>query len=186
MPKKIPGSKSPDSKTPDSPPTYQLKITLTRIKPLIWRRILVSGDINLYKLHKIIQVAMGWLDYHLHTFTVGDIVYALPSPDDPWPMNTKNERRARLIRVAPVEKIRLEYVYDLGDYWVHDILVEKIYSSEDTLGHPICIKGKRSAPPEDVGGIGGYEEFLKIFRNPRHPDHEDMKLWAGEPEFPIF
>jgi hypothetical protein len=165
---------------PEYPPVCQLKITLTGVKPLIWRRILVRGDANLYKLHKIIQIAMGWWDYHLHLFAVDDVIYAVPSPDEPWLMKTKNEKRVRLIQVAPYDKARLEYEYDLGDSWKHDILMEKISHPKEGLEHPICIKGKRSAPPEDCGGVSGYEEFLKAFRNPRHPDHESMLSWAGK------
>jgi len=72
-------------------PIYQLKVTLEDIKPPIWRRIQVSGDVTLFKLHKILQAAMEWEDYHLHQFMVGEVHYAIPSPDDPWPMETKNE-----------------------------------------------------------------------------------------------
>ena len=160
------------------PVIYQLKITLDGIKPPIWRRIQVRGDISLFKLHKIIQVAMGWEDYHLHQFIVGEDYYAIPSPEDPWPMETKNEKRSKLIKVAPAEKAKFVYEYDLGDSWYHEILVEKI-SPGGEQEHPICLAGKRSRPPEDCGGIGGYYEFLEAIRDPKHPDHEDMLTWAG-------
>jgi hypothetical protein len=160
-------------------PVYQLKVTLDGIKPPIWRRILVRGDFSLFKLHKIIQVAMGWEDYHLHQFMVGKDYYAIPSPEDPSPMETKNEKRAKLFQVVPVEKARFIYEYDLGDSWYHVILVEKILHPEGEQEHPVCLAGKRSIPPEDCGGISGYYEFLKAIRDPKHPDHEDMLTWAG-------
>jgi hypothetical protein len=166
-------------KIPEYPPVYQLKITLDGIKPLIWRRILVSGDVKLYKLHKILQAVMGWENYHLHLFTVDDVIYAYPSPDDPWPMETKNERRARLSDVVPDEKTKFDYEYDLGDSWHHIVLVEKILYSEEGLERPVCLEGKRCAPPEDCGGKSGYRTFLKAISDPNHPDHEWLLEWAG-------
>lgn len=169
----------PAKEIPESIPVYQLKVTLHDIRPPIWRRIQVSGNITLLKLHKILQVLMGWADYHLHLFTVGDVIFAVPSPDDPWPMETRNEKRARLYQVAPVEQFKFDYEYDLGDSWHHEILVEKIFHPENELRHAVCIKGKRSAPPEDCGGIGGYCYFLKAIQDPKHPDHERLLEWAG-------
>ena len=160
-------------------PIYQLKVTLEDIKPPIWRRIQVRGDVTLFKLYKILQAAMEWEDYHLHQFIVGEDYYAIPSPEDPWPMETKNEKRAKLFQVAPVEKARFIYEYDFGDSWRHKILVEKILPPERDLEHPICLAGKRSRPPEDCGGIGGYYEFLEAISDPKHPEHEDMLDWAG-------
>jgi hypothetical protein len=166
-------------KIPERPQVYQLKVTMKGIKPLIWRRILVSGDINLYKLHKVLQVIMGWENYHLHIFELDGITYAIPSPEDPWPMETKNEKRARLNDVLPEEQDRMEYVYDLGDNWHHAIVVEKILSSDEGLERPVCLDGKRSAPPEDCGGVGGYEDFCKAIINPRHPEHDYLLKWVG-------
>jgi Plasmid pRiA4b ORF-3-like protein len=160
-------------------PIYQLKVTLDGIKPPIWRRIQVSGDISLFKLHKIIQAAMGWEDYHLHQFMVGEDHYTIPSPEDPWPMETKNEKQAKLFLVVPIKKTRFIYEYDFGDSWYHIILVEKILHPEERQKHPVCLAGKRSGPPEDCGGIGGYYEFLEAIGNPKHPSHEDMLEWAG-------
>jgi len=166
-------------KEPEPVPIYLLKVTLDGIKPPIWRRIQVRGDASLFKLHKIIQASMGWEDYHLHQFIVGEDYYASPSPDDPWLMETKNEKRAKLFKIAPAEKARFVYEYDLGDSWCHDIFVEKIFHPDEELKHPICLAGRRSRPPEDCGGIGGYDEFLEAIRDPKHPDHEDMLTWAG-------
>ncbi len=163
-------------------PVYRLKVTLDGIRPPIWRRIQVREDVTLFKLHKILQAVMGWEDYHLHQFIVGDEYYTIPSPDDPWPMETKNEKRARLFQVVCAEKDRFIYEYDFGDSWYHNILVEKIFRPEEELKHPVCLVGRRATPPEDCGGIGGYDEFLKAVLDPKHPDHEDMLDWA-EGEF---
>lgn len=163
---------------PDS--VYQLKVTLDGIRPPIWRRIQVRGSTTLYKLHKILQVVIGWEDYHLHQFIVGEVHYIIPPKEDLWDMEVKNEKRARLSQVAPAEKARFLYEYDFGDSWHHDILVEKILYPEVELEHPVCIKGKLSGPPEDCGGIYGYGELLEAIRDPEHPDHQDMLDWVGE------
>jgi hypothetical protein len=146
-------------KEPEPVPVYQLKVTLDGIKPLIWRRIQVRGDVSLFKLHKIIQAAMGWEDYHLHQFMVGEDYYAIPSPEDPWPMGTKNEKRAKLFQVAPAEKARFIYEYDFGDSWYHDILVENILYPEGEQEHPVCLASAQDRPRTAAGGDFDPERF---------------------------
>jgi len=160
---------------------YQLKITLRGIRPPIWRRVQVPGDISLGKLHRIIQAVMGWDDYHLHQFEVDRTYYGPPSPKDEfWGFEMKNEHLARLNRIAPREKDKFTYEYDFGDSWKHEILVEKILPPEEGVRYPRCIKGRRACPPEDCGGIWGYENLLEILRDPNHPEHESMLEWSGE------
>jgi hypothetical protein len=159
-------------------PIYQLKITLKGSKPPIWRRVLVVSDIPLSKLHRIIQAAMGWWDSHLHQFIVGDTYYGVPYPDD-W-HEVKDERRAKLNQVAPAEKSRLIYEYDFGDDWLHAVQVEKILPPDTAQKLPVCIKGKRACPPEDVGGVWGYDTFLEALNDTEHPEHEMYKEWIGD------
>jgi hypothetical protein len=159
---------------------YQLKVTLKHSKPPIWRRIQVPGDINLGKLHHILQVVMGWEDYHLHQFIVGGEYYGEPHPDyEVWGPEMRDERRVKLYQIAPDEGSRLLYEYDFGDSWEHDLLVEKILPPEPGVDYPRCLKGKRAGPPEDVGGVWGYDSFLEAMRDPDHPDHEDLLEWVG-------
>lgn len=167
----------PGSTTPASPAIYQLKVTLYDSKPPIWRRIQVPADITLSRLHNILQVVMGWTDSHLHQFIVGEIYYGLPHPD--WDFEVKDERRAKLYKIAPQEKAKFTYEYDFGDDWLHTILVEKILTPEEGRQYPVCIKGKRACPPEDCGGVWGYESFLEAIRDPNHPEHDEMLEWIG-------
>ncbi|MDI9617147.1 MAG: plasmid pRiA4b ORF-3 family protein [Methanothrix sp.] len=162
-------------------PIYQLKITLDEIRPPVWRRVVVRGDITLLKLHKVIQAVMPWDDYHLHQFIVGDTCYSIPLPDDPLPSDVKNEARIRLSKIAPAEKIKFVYEYDFGDSWFHEILVEKILPPDPSLKHPVCLAGARSSPPEDCGGVSSYFEFLEAITDPNHPEHERMLDWVGRP-----
>ncbi len=165
---------------PASHMIYQLKVTLQDSKPPIWRRIQVPADITLSKLHHILQTVMGWSDSHLHQFIVGDTFYGIPDPDSAMDMDTENEGRAKLNQIAPAEKSKFDYEYDFGDSWEHRILVEKILPAEEGAQYPLCLNGKRACPPEDVGGVGGYDEFLEAIQDADHPDHEEMLEWADE------
>ena len=156
---------------------YQLKVTLQGSKPPIWRRLLVPGNFNLYQLHRVIQEGMGWYDSHLHQFSIYGEEYGTPDPDD-W-VEVKDERRHKLERVAPPGG-KFKYVYDFGDNWDHVVAVEKILPPEPDESYPLCIKGKRACPPEDVGGLWGYAEFLEAINNPEHEQHDMFVEWIGE------
>jgi hypothetical protein len=163
---------------PSAAPIYQLKVTLKDSKPPIWRRILVPADVNLAKLHQILQAAMGWLGGHLHQFIVGGVYYGEPHPD--FGDEIENERRVKLSQAASEVKDRFIYEYDFGDSWEHQIVVEKILPAELGVRYPICIAGKRACPPEDCGGVWGYESLLEAISDPKNPEHEEMLEWVGE------
>ena len=155
---------------------YQLKITLLHCNPPIWRSVLVPDSITLYKLHQIIQLAMGWTNSHLHQFIIENGYYGIPGPDDVLPVI--DERRFRLSHITTVENYKFFYEYDFGDGWEHEILVEKIQPPETGIRYPLCIKGKRACPPEDIGGVWGYEEFLNAINDPNHEKHDDYLEWC--------
>lgn len=156
---------------------YQLKITLKDIRPPIWRRVLVP-DCSLDEVHEIIQVAMGWENYHLYDFEVGGERYTDPRGMDDLDM--EDASRARLSGIIPKEKFKFSYTYDFGDDWKHEVLVEKILLLEAGQKYPVCVDGKRACPPEDVGGPWGYEEFVDAIRDPQHEQHEEYLEWVGE------
>ena len=168
----------PRPKTAATPTqVYQIKVTLEGAKPPIWRRLLVSSDASLADLHDIIQVAMGWTDSHMHAFVINGESYGRTGPyalDD-----ALDELRFTLNQVAPREKAKFRYEYDFGDDWRHTILVEKILPPDPKAHSPSCVKGARNCPPEDCGGVYGYEEFLDAVADPKHPEHDDMIDWAG-------
>jgi hypothetical protein len=158
---------------------YQIRVDLRETKPPIWRWLLVLDSTNLFKLHQIIQVAMGWTDSHLHQFIIGGNGYSIPNPYTMRPV--LGESRFQLKHVAPLEKDKFFYEYDFGDSWYHQILVEKISQPDPDVKYPICIKGKRACPPEDVGGTRGYEDFLEAMDDPDHEDHHGfMEWWGGQ------
>ncbi len=156
---------------------YQLKLTLKESKPPIWRRILVPADTKLNQLHLVFQVVMGWENYHLHHFVVGQTFFGEPSSEDFY--EVKNEKKSTLRQIAAGEGAKFIYEYDFGDSWQHQVLVEKILPPEEGARYPRCIKGKRACPPEDVGGVWGYDDFLEAIGDPGHPEHEGMLEWVG-------
>ena len=158
---------------------YQIKVTLDDTHPPIWRRILVPAHTTLLKLHDILQIVMGWEDYHLHMFTIEGSIYGDPADDEYGDFGTIDEANYKLNRVIYQEGQRLSYEYDFGDSWDHTLLVEKILLPQEGIRYPLCLKGKRACPPEDVGGVWGYENFLEAIRNPDHDEHEEYLTWVG-------
>ncbi|HEX4135389.1 MAG TPA: plasmid pRiA4b ORF-3 family protein [Bryobacteraceae bacterium] len=159
---------------------YQIRIALQEIQPSIWRRIQVGEDITLAQLHTILQIVMNWGDYHLHEFTVGRHVYSVPDPDDDmYERKVIDERKERLCDVVPRVGTQFLYLYDFGDSWHHDLLLEAIIMPDSTLQYPRCVAGERQTPPEDVGGIPGYEDYLEAIADPDHEEHENMLRWRG-------
>ena len=162
----------------DRIPVYQIKVTLDETEPPVWRRIVVPADTRLAELHRILQVVMGWYNYHLHQFIVGDKHYGVPDPEYGFEM--RDERRVRLGRIVGGEGFSFKYVYDFGDNWVHTLFVERTMMV-DPWGErlPMCIDGSRACPPEDVGGVGGYADFLEAIADPEHEEHDEYVVWSG-------
>lgn len=158
---------------------YQIKVTLNDSKPPIWRRVLVEDTTTLGKLHTILQTAMGWTNSHLHHFIINDDFYGEPDEDEFSDIETKNEKRFRLNQFVTRKGFKFVYEYDFGDSWEHTILVEAILPAEKGTQYPVCIAGKRACPPEDVGGVWSYEDFLKVIANPKDPQYEEMMEWLG-------
>jgi hypothetical protein len=156
---------------------YQIKATLEGSDPPIWRRMQVPGDISLRKLHKILQVVMGWETAHLHEFIIGREHFGEPDPEYGFEM--QDDRKTRLYQAAPQLRDRIVYVYDFGDGWRHELTVEKIDLPKPGAVYPILLEGERACPPEDCGGIGGYADFLKAIRDSDHPEHERLLTWIG-------
>jgi hypothetical protein len=153
---------------------YQVKVTLHGAKPPIWRRLRLPASTTLAQLHQVIQVAFGWEDAHLHAFEAGGRRYSRPDFES-WD-EAADEGKARLLDVASRPGVRLRYIYDFGDSWRHDLLVEAI-RAPDGVGHAVCLTGRRAGPPEDCGGVWGYADLCDILADPNHPDHAERLEW---------
>jgi len=158
-------------------PLYQLKVTLVDSEPVIWRRFQVTKETTLGKLHDILQIVMGWDDAHLHEFRIGELRFGEPEPDEDY--EVIEESGVKLSQIAPSDPITFEYLYDFGDGWEHEVSIECGVDKKARVRYPTCIEGARACPPEDVGAIPGYEDFLKAIRNKRHPEHKEMLAWIG-------
>ena len=164
-----------------TPEIYQLKVTIRHSMPKIWRRVLVSSDTNLGKLHRILQVLFSWDDYHMHQFTAAGRRYADPmfQLDD-----VRDERRVKLGQIVTGPKFKILYEYDFGDSWEIEIIVEKVLPFDDKQPLPLVVKGERAGPMEDSGGIWGYQELVEILSDPNHPEYAERMEWIYGDEEP--
>lgn len=160
---------------------YQVKVRLTGISPPIWRRFLVADETTLGILHHILQIVMGWDDYHVHRFVIGETEYGAPGF---MSAGMKNENMARLDKVVTGPGMKMYYEYDLGDHWIHEIIFEKSMPPEQGVDYPVCIEGERACPPEDCGSTMGYKHFIEVISNPEDPEYEEMLEWVGGPYDP--
>lgn len=161
---------------------YRVRVDLMYAKPPIWRRLDLPGDLMLDELHDVLQVAMGWEDGHLHKFGVGvdrrTRAYFITGFDLSEGDEGVAEDDVRLDQVVSAKGDRLFYDYDFGDGWEHVLVVEEVL--DDPPPAPVCLKGKMACPPEDCGGLGGYEELADWVRGGYDPAAAPMGLSAEE------
>src|SRR5213075_1496372 len=139
---------------------YQIKVTLLRTAPPIWRRLLVPSDITLADLHDLLQLAMGWTDSHLHEFLFRGKRYGSTNPEV-GVTEAIDERKVRLNQLLSRVGAKIVYTYDFGDGWEHGIVLEKGLPVEPNMAYPLFSGGRGACPPEDCGGLGGFYNFLK-------------------------
>jgi len=155
---------------------FQLRIALVDVVPTVWRRVAVPGGYTLDRVHRVFQYAMGWQDYHLHSFEIEGAQFGVPDPEGE--LDLRDELEVRLDAVAGKDT-RFAYVYDFGDWWEHEVVVETVSLAEPDERYPFCLEGERACPPEDVGGVYGYRRLVRALRDPEHPDHDEMQAWLG-------
>jgi hypothetical protein len=158
-------------------PVFQLCIQLEHVTPTVWRRVLVPGGVRLARLHDIFQAAMGWTNSHLHSFTIGEDFYGMHVED--YPDNELDETEYTVFVALRGGVRRFHYEYDFGDSWEHEVVVEATTWSPLALKHAVCLDGQKACPPEDVGGAGGYAQFLEALADPLHEEHDSYLVWVG-------
>jgi len=158
---------------------YVLKARLEGSDPPIWRRFQISGSATLGDLHYTLQIVMGWTNSHLHEFHIGGRRYgAFFSDDDPEPVNDEDDFELRGLLRNKTSKFK--YIYDFGDHWMHEIIVEDIIKAQPGVRYPICVEGERRCPPDDCGGIEGYYDIMAIIQDPSHEEYETYRDWLPE------
>lgn len=159
--------------------TLHIQLEPLHFNPPIWRRIRVSGDCTLRKLHHFIQAAFGWHSSHMHEFSDGMNRY-LPLDAELMHMfdDALDDRKIKLRRVLK-DADRLRYLYDFGDSWQHVIAVETVEPSDVSGTWCEVLDGARACPPEDVGGVPGYLDFLASLQQSESKEGHSTLVWAG-------
>ncbi len=156
---------------------YLLKIHLVDIEPVIWRRFVAPASITLDRLHDVIQIVMGWTDSHLHEFIIGKKHYT------EYPESKEDGLECGKYRLGDLIKQKsrtFSYIYDFGDNWQHELILEESrYFNPELRTELACLEGERSCPPKDVGGVPGYFKFCKALKYPNHEEHERYMEWSG-------
>jgi Plasmid pRiA4b ORF-3-like protein len=159
----------------------QIQVSLDEIEPQVWRRLVVPLNWNLEQLHLSIQAAFNWWNYHMHEFRIGGLRYGNvellaegEAENDPQTF----DQRFRLRDLEGPGTV-FGYVYDFGDNWRHTVEIEECLALDLAPTQATCIAGARARPPEDVGGVSGYERFLAVIADPGDPEHADTKRWCG-------
>jgi hypothetical protein len=158
-----------------------LKVALMDSAPEIWRRLEVLSSMTLGDLHYAIQITMGWTNDHLHEFHIGPSIYGPPSPDAAlFGRIVIDEDTVTVGQLLKRKGSKLEYVYDFGDNWEHQVRVEGTAAPEPGVYYPRCIAGEMQCPPEDCGGPYGYYQMLEIIGDPEHDQYEQMREWLQD------
>lgn len=165
----------------------QVKISLMYSEPELWRRLLIPADIDLVSFHFVIQEAMGWEDAHLHEFQKGNTLYRYDGEiDTESPVKILHYEGMKVRDFLKRKNSKMIYLYDFGDNWQHEITHEGVLKFNGNVDIPICMDGAMNCPPEDILGIPGYNNFVAIITNPKHPEYEDLVEWQGiefDPEY---
>ena len=162
---------------------FQFKIQLKGIKnPVVWRRVTVPSNYSFYDFHQIIQEAFGWWNSHLFQFSEKgfgshQIITEIYEDLDPGMNEQFPAREIKLSEVFKTEKQKFLYIYDFGDSWEHAVTLEKILPEKSM--YPSLLDGKGQCPPEDCGGVWGYEGFKEIMADKKHPEYEEYAEWVG-------
>ena len=138
---------------------YQFRICLKDITPMILRRILIQSNKTLADLHYVIQIVMGWTDYHLNEFIIHGKRYTIPN----WGgMPSANGHYGTEVRLSDLKfrlRKRFLYNYDFTAGWEFEIRLEKIIPAETKKTYPTCISGRGASPDEECGGSRRFNDL---------------------------
>lgn len=162
----------------------QLRVSIQHSDPLIFRTVLVKKATTFFELHHIIQIVMGWQNYHLFEFNLdGYRVGIIEESEKGNGYGSDQVLDASAVKIADIlsgDKETFKYNYDFGDCWMHEISLERMLEKEPKVIYPLCIEGQYSCPPEDCGGISGFYHILDIIQNKEHPEYKETRQWVGK------
>jgi len=123
----------------------QLKVSLARWRPPIWRTVLIPATANLATLDLVIQALYGWDGDHLHAFRVRRATYSDPSFSLE---ETRDEYAMRVLAALNAGGGKITYEYDFGASWIHEIALQKKVPREPGAEYPFCVKYSGDSPIE--------------------------------------
>jgi len=171
------------------PKLLVLRIELCGIEPLIYREVLVRNTVKFDKLHKILQIAMGWEEMHMFEFIKGKSRIVMKVNEE----NPSPGEKTYSISATPVNLFLLkarswvDYWYDFGDDWFHRVTVIQVLPDDPNVTHPQCLKALRACPPEDCGGIPGYLDMLYLLESKKpKSEYNELIEWLGDDFKPGF
>ncbi|OFZ13213.1 MAG: hypothetical protein A2X86_09225 [Bdellovibrionales bacterium GWA2_49_15] len=161
----------------------ELRITLEDTEPAVWRKILVPQTISLENLHYVVQMAMGWENDHLYSFTINKKEYGEGDEDGfgELPRSLKTRLGKCLLGVD-----EFSYLYDFGDNWEHRIEVIGFADHPQGLSTPLCTDGENACPPEDCGGAGGFHEIKRALKQKRSKKNAELLEWVRDYDPKVF
>lgn len=149
------------------------------------RKLIVPAESTFEQLHAVLQAAFGWKNEHLYDFSL----YKHPDQREPDVelVVIEDDLSFRGDKARLLDGLRLidyfneytyfVYRYDFGDNWIHRIRVTGYREDYPEPGTRL-LAGEGDTPPENVGGIPGYEAFLQVLSDPLHPEHDHYREWA--------
>jgi hypothetical protein len=146
---------------------FEIKAKLVGVKSEISRTFRVDSSINLQVLHEVFQALFAWENFHLHFYR------------DSHGRDIKKEEQVKLSQVLTKAE-NLTYVYDYGDSWTLELSLLNVIEDSTVNKYPICISGLRKAPPEDSGGITGYELSLELIMGEKKKNFSLISEWYGD------
>jgi len=174
--------KATAKKNTAKPNVYQFKVSLKGTTPLVWRGFLAHEFIELIELHDLIQVTMGWKNCHLYSFEIGQKTYSNMDDDVGFDMGADNKtldsEGQLLCDVLKGSKL-FTYIYDFGDGWVHDVEIVKTLEHDLRMIYPVCIDGDNACPPEDCGGVDGFDELKRVLAGAKCVEQDELLEWLG-------
>ena len=201
------GTHETSSPDPESANNYLILATLSNsANPTINRLLSLPPTLTFDKLHRVLQIAFGWTNSHMHDFHVSLIgdeddkagfmghrtcLSIYPDPSD-LPDDLRGESKAETeVTLADVyekpewkDKAEIEYEYDHGDSWIHQLslLGRATPGTNAQVGAPkdvkvLCLTGQGHAAAEDAGGMYGWDDLKDAFKHPRKADNRERIDW---------
>ena len=151
-----------------------VKAQILRIKPMVWRQLLVAAELSLEELHEVLQAAFEWDEDHGHIFYSGDQFYGAPGAGTDLGANLTDEREVALESFADDELI---YRYQAREGWEVKLAFSQALKLPGFPASPYCVDGARAAPPEGAGGLSGYESLVRATQAPNDPEAAELIDW---------